>query len=525
VFLVGDSVDRMMIERWCDDLERTYGKVVERVFFAEGVLKYSTSTSVTASSMMCKVDNATSLSFVHIFGSSDKGPYMSGAGINLDAYTNSEDRVAIAFSLYFTHVPWPDRVFLHTAMWDLNYFKQDVFPDRNTDIDPSSSYYKEAMSHFINGTHSRLEQLEDILQVQRAKLELNVSINLGLRTLPWGSQGGTVLHGFNDLIRLIASQRGLSLYDFDRDAWFSTFSIATGGSQNLILSSEDVPSYHPNFEFEILQDPVHPSLLVSLSGAQKIMGSKYSKFVRFAGPMAKFWSDRFLDPFSDDVSKALFVREVITFPSNGSTSNASPTIYCLHVHASGLRHVAHHAFLQMTHFWQGDVMDVEAAVLERYKIGRPLLNADSSSSNWGIVMHREVDEIFQVVGGVRYAAASSASFLASKNKYNVTLALSESEESLEEASFWVNTLLPVVGNCPSFVDKSLVQIKGQQAVYVIHKKTNLRQSLPCWNYVYAFGLDPGAVQTYDDFMLFQVCFPEDVLLERAGVCRRRRHKG
>jgi len=494
-----------MVTFWCDDMARTYGKSVERIEYGDGALKYTSARS-NLPAVLCRVDNSTSFGFIHIFGSPDEGPYLNREKNQpSDEYTNSRDRVAKAFSLYFEYVPWPDRVFLHTAIWDSTHYMEDVLPNQDPNTDPSSPFFIAALDDFRNNTHKRIDQVEDILKAQKTKLSLtNAQACVGLRTAPWGAERGLLLHGLNDVIRSVASQRHLTFFDYDRDVWFSPISLVTGAILN---SSMDEPIYDGRLETMILSDHLHPYPDLLLSGAKKIMGTKFTQFMRFTGPMAPVWLARFLDPLSNYVSKALLVRE------RKSSTNFSSPIYCLHVHPKGERHVVHHSFLQVTHFAQGDVMNLDALALDKYRIGRPLPNFPfTTHASWGIAKEQF---FYKTAKGGRFSAPSG-SYMAAEHQFNASLA-NTMEEVPEEGEFWIDELLPILGDCPRFANKTMVQINGQRVVFLV--LDDVRHSIPCWNYISFLGLDGGAIQKYgDDFEKLEACVPEGSPLNGNGVC-------
>ena len=257
LLLLGDSIDRYTTIEWCN-FKALQGINTTSLRWGQDKLRYENVEGIKFGSFYCKADND-SVAFVHIFGSNATGPYHNNLGNNpLDIYEDTVARLKLSVSLYQSLYGSPDRVILQTAQWDNHYY-------RNHKID-----LKVIISKFTNNTNLRLDEL---LQM------VDKSVDVGLRTAVWCRVGGNQLHNVNQIIRDIAKERNLTLYDFDYDIW-STI------------------NYDKKQQSHILLDQVHPKPIYTARAAEKMLGRLYSNAMIFRHPnrSSEYYSRHFDAP-------------------------------------------------------------------------------------------------------------------------------------------------------------------------------------------------------------------------------------
>ena len=243
LLLLGDSIDRYTTIEWCK-FKALQGFNTTSLRWGQDKLRYDNVEGVKFGSFYCKADKD-SVAFVHIFGSNATGPYHNNLGNNpLDIYEDTVARLNLSISLYQSLYGSPDRVILQTAQWDNHYY-------RNNKVD-----LKVIINTFTNNTNLRLNEL---LQM------VDKSVDVGLRTAVWCRIGGNQLHTVNQIIRDIAKERNLTLYDFDYDI-------------------RSTINYDKKQQSHILFDQVHPKPTYTARAAEKMLGRQYSNAMTFRHP-------------------------------------------------------------------------------------------------------------------------------------------------------------------------------------------------------------------------------------------------
>ena len=156
---------------------------------------------------------ADSLAFVHIYGSNATGPYFHGYK-NIDGVDPEVDsiiRVNKSIASYVRQFGFPDRIFFHTARWDLSRMYDSIESMDSLKVNSSNWYNYLAM--FEDQTLERLEQIDTIIHdlkmnpKNKNRKNVNKTVEIGLRTAVWSNNGGEILHEFNHVVREIAHKR------------------------------------------------------------------------------------------------------------------------------------------------------------------------------------------------------------------------------------------------------------------------------------------------------------------------------
>jgi hypothetical protein len=258
--LLGDSVDRFMMEDWCN----TNGfSIVPFGDFTpvqlKDIIKYGHQYKIMLKGrwnhpFIC-FDDVTndSIASVHIFGSADQGPYLYNISNNpLTDKVNTPIRLELSLKWYIEQFGYPDRVFWHSGQWD----KQRYYEYHNcAGIMPWSATWNNSLQQFYTQTNHRIDQ---ILQV------IGSRSSFGLRTAVWQKDKCEMgfLDEVNDILRRISVERKLVLYDYDKDVWSVT---NYDRSQN-------------NIQF-LYRDWMHPTRFVSYNAAEKLIGRRHTNFM------------------------------------------------------------------------------------------------------------------------------------------------------------------------------------------------------------------------------------------------------
>lgn len=257
LLLLGDSIDRYTTLEWCK-LKAAQGFNTTSFRWGQDKLRYEDIEGIKFGSFYCQA-HMDSVAFVHIFGSNATGPYHNNVGNNpLDIYEDTQARLNLSISLYRSLFGSPDRVILHTAQWDNHYY-------RNNKVN-----LQLLISKFTNNTNLRLNEL---LQM------VDKSVDVGLRTAVWCRVGGNQLHTVNQIIRDIALERNLTLYDFDKDIWSTV-------------------NYEKKQQSHLLSDQVHPRATYTARAAEKMLGRLFSNSMIFRHPNrpSEYYNSRFDAP-------------------------------------------------------------------------------------------------------------------------------------------------------------------------------------------------------------------------------------
>ena len=243
----GDSVDRMMVEDWCaaygaSKLPTCGGYECTYWLEAAGILK---PRIFPTSSMFCSAAKANdTVAFVQVYGSPDTMPYFkngnadnTGNSYRNNYYVNTPERIKAGVDGYFKLVGVPDLVVFNSVLWDVSRlyetqgtWKQPLHGDYDF---PHSPLFNASVVDFEINLRKRIQDIETALgrnlfnlttatttaNNTLSTLQRRVRDRMGLRTAVYNVANGVLVRAFNDIIRRVAAELELTLYDYDMDLW------------------------------------------------------------------------------------------------------------------------------------------------------------------------------------------------------------------------------------------------------------------------------------------------------------------
>jgi len=350
---IGDSVDRYMVEDYCTvrgPSRKGMCGGLECTYFLDGILKPNV---FPTSSMLClnKPFNE-SVAFVQIYGSEDTGPYYNPErGTHDDWHVNTPDRINASIAAYFDRVGAPDLVTLNSILWDAAHFFSKTYGGWNAHVgqEPKrgdydvkhSQLYDAACASFETDLRKRLLDIESALSINlRTTNTKTIRARMGLRTAVWSRANGLLVHSFNDIVRKLAAEFGVLLYDYDADLWSSV---------NFVTLQEK----------KILRDAIHPHQLHTRMAAEKMLRNVYSSALIIPIPsnssgigaavsvFPRVWWEGNPEPRPDRITKVSLLQDAAlpaprlswTTPerdNSSSPSSSSSSISPIALHHNGL---------------------------------------------------------------------------------------------------------------------------------------------------------------------------------------------
>lgn len=280
ILLIGDSVDRYLVGDWCDYLNShpSQGRANASVkSWGDSSIKYGGQSGVKQPSLLCDVSPSDSIAFLHIFGSDGNGPYL---WVDMrDPFAPTSRRVKAALGYYKAQVGIPHRILFHSLLWDFRPMRSDVieYDYERVKKDRAISFAKyraERINAVLNQTLDNLYKntKERIAEIRKELVTLNddpsIEIDIGLRTAAWFRDGGELLHAMNDVIRKIAIEDSLTLYDLDHDLW-------TAGN------------YDYSSHKTLFRDSHHPTAEVLVKAAKALANERETTFYVKKGDKTK----------------------------------------------------------------------------------------------------------------------------------------------------------------------------------------------------------------------------------------------
>jgi len=281
ILLFGDSVDRQTVSSWC---ENELGRNATE--WGSRHLNYRKKGSGRQATLTCaNSDGIHRISFVHVFGSNETGPYLNFLGGGLE---DTKPRMTHSLDEYITHFQSPpDRVYLHFSRWDVQQLQRLGLARDSTSVEEISSQTL-LVDSFCSNLEARIDDVYSYF-VARGQGQGNGSaagnrngngdwndsmynnsnahahahahnVLLGLRTGAWSSSGGTILKHFNDCTRQISQKRNLILFDFDKDIW-STVAFDT------------------TKESLLFRDWIHPRVHYSITKGDKMLERQFTNYL------------------------------------------------------------------------------------------------------------------------------------------------------------------------------------------------------------------------------------------------------
>ena len=275
VLLLGDSIDRHIVEDWCLLSSKGARRIIPyESLFNDGSLRYQQSH---VSMNLCSNNRGDSLAFVHHFGSHPWGPYHSIGNVNnrSDPLISTLPRLERAIQLYMNKVGRPSRIFYNSELWDAVAIYSHAMSVGNDNITiPTSPLYQENLRSFEMRLHERIDGILGAVALYDASMRSNNTIPLSLplppvevalRTTCWVVKHADRLRDYNDIIRRVSLSRNLTLYDFDRDCWGT------------------MKDHPPNSGYFILRDFIHPRTYFTGPAGEKMLCNVYSSFFYYRG--------------------------------------------------------------------------------------------------------------------------------------------------------------------------------------------------------------------------------------------------
>ena len=224
ILLMGDSVDRYMVEDYCDRHDSP------SVIWSDIFVTYDHNCTSTCQIGMKRI------AFIQVYGSRKLPPYLfSRVNTPEDLYANTEDRIPQALTKYIALYGTPDYIFYRTELWD--------FHPRSGSVD--------VKGEMRNAT----QRLEEFISNHEWAISLIRSIvptaYIGSHTVPNIKWGMHLFHHYANSMRYISHKHGTFMYDW-----------------NLLLSS------HQNYDY--LRDGHHPSVPYSVSFAELVIQSLHA---------------------------------------------------------------------------------------------------------------------------------------------------------------------------------------------------------------------------------------------------------
>ena len=272
VLLLGDSVDRHIVEDWCLLSSKGPRRIIPyESVFDDGSLHYQQSH---VAMNLCSNKNGDSLAFVHHFGSHPFGPYISIGKVNnrSDPLISTKPRLERAIQLYMKKVGRPSRIFYNSELWDAVAIYSHAMTVGNDNITiPTNPLYQENLRTFEMRLHERIDGILETVALYDASMGSNTTtlplppVEVALRTTCWVVKHADRVRDYNDIVRRVSLQRNLTLYDFDRDCWGT------------------MKDHPPNSGYFILRDFIHPRTVFTGPAGEKMLCNVYSSFFYYRG--------------------------------------------------------------------------------------------------------------------------------------------------------------------------------------------------------------------------------------------------
>ena len=237
LFMIGDSVDLRALLAWCTVQNGDKYAVLQQVN-----KNYQTSPSA------CAVQGK-SLPFaaaVHTYGSSPHGPYLHNETANeLDPYIETVLRLPVLFQRYLEEFSeMPRIVSLHFIDWDSQFYVRN-YPD----VIPDSDTWNQILKEFEKDYRDRIADVSRLIGKNQTELILRAAAS--------SPAGKDIVHGMNRVLKSLAKEFKLRLYDMDNDLWSTV-------------------DFNRNYVNDVFADRIHPTQGMLLSVVDKMLGDRFS---------------------------------------------------------------------------------------------------------------------------------------------------------------------------------------------------------------------------------------------------------
>jgi hypothetical protein len=183
-----------------------------------------------------------SVAYAQIYGSNAVGPYRKYGIDPKDVYDHTTARLNLSISSYISLYGLPDRIMFQTVQWDVAHLVNSVRKFNVTDV-------------AIKFKSNILARIDDIVHL------VGESVDVGVRTGPRSIYHYDLVHALNEMVREIAFERNLTLYDYDVDVWSSV-------------------DFNLKMETHLFRDWIHPKYPYTAVAADKMLGRQFSNAMR-----------------------------------------------------------------------------------------------------------------------------------------------------------------------------------------------------------------------------------------------------
>lgn len=289
----------------------------ECTYFLDGILKKGV---FPTSSMLCRLSSPNdTVAFVQVYGGGDTGPYYNPErGFHDDFHLDTPDRINASIRGYFERVGAPDLVTFNSVLWDVSRLYRDTYGGWNSHIGQGptrgefdvvhSPLYDAAVAGFEADLRKRLQDIETALGSNLRTTDVkSIRARMGVRTAVSNMANGRLLHAYNDIIRRVARELNVLLYDYDVDVW-STVSF-------------DVAQ-----EKKVMRDAIHPLATYTMAAALKMMRSVYSSAMitpETTSGDPRVWCEGSSEPRPARITKVMLLQNSAFTPAPRMSWNLS----------------------------------------------------------------------------------------------------------------------------------------------------------------------------------------------------------
>lgn len=255
LLLLGDSIDRHACDEWCITKSRT-GSVTNSSVWGPWVLAAHHMIQGRMGTYYCKT-HTDSVAYAQIYGSNAVGPYRKYGIDPRDIFDHTTARLNLSISSYISSYGLPDRIMFQTVQWDVAHLVNSVRKFNITEV-------------AIKFKSNILARVDEIMHL------VGDSVDVGLRTGPRSLYHFDLVHVLNEVIREIAMERNLTLYDYDLDVWSSV-------------------DFDFKMETHLFRDWIHPRYPYTAVAADKMLGRQFSNAmtIRKGKKSSLYYSSRF----------------------------------------------------------------------------------------------------------------------------------------------------------------------------------------------------------------------------------------
>ena len=278
MLLIGDSLDRHAVDEFCNAAsKRARCKLLP---WGDPNLRY-----FDFMPQRCVLEgpptSVVSVAQFHIYGTNATSPYhgwRSTPNARLTGIINTQPRMLYGLNTYLGEFGRPDRVMLATSTWDTMTTKELYgFPSPVW-----GGVFNATLGYFRRELIARIDEIFLVFAPNRTSNATATPLQIILRTGVQTLETSLLLPYLNDIIRDLAAERGLLLYDYDFDVWSSlTTSLADAEAYRLAHRATGQFNYPFNaiHHNTLFRDFIHPLPLFSIAAVRKMLGRLYSQWL------------------------------------------------------------------------------------------------------------------------------------------------------------------------------------------------------------------------------------------------------